>query len=147
MEYIIWKESSKLFQMDFSTLSVPETAPSLSLSDGVMARLAREDKWTFPLTAHVFAISPSVKRWMTTISVIFLLVFGVLAYGTFHWEQTSASDQGQVEWKEIPSSRMVIGFDQLVASPSPKGEDTDMKYKLIASIGDPLNLDLSLIHI
>ncbi|WP_134698987.1 anti-sigma factor [Ammoniphilus sp. YIM 78166] len=141
MEYIIWKESSKLFQMDFSSLPVPETAPSLS--EGVMTRLAREDKWTFPITAHVFALSPSVKRWMTTMSVIFLLVFGVLAYATFHWEQTSATEQGQVEWKELSSSRMVIGFDQLVANSSPKGEDTDFRYKLIASIGDPLNLDHS----
>lgn len=140
-EYIIWKESSKLFQMDFHSLPVLET--SASISEGVMARLAREDKWTFPITAHVFAISPSVKRWMTTLSILFLLVFGVLMYGTFHWEQTSGTQQGQVEWKELSSSQMVLTIDQLVATPTKEGKSTDMRYRLTASIGDPLNLDHS----
>lgn len=141
MEYIIWKESSKLFQMDFSTLPIPETSAS-SVSDGVMSRLAREEKWMFPITAHVFAISPSAKRWLTTLSILFLLVFGVLMYGTFNVDQAAQTEQGQGEWKELSSSQVVIAIDQLVANTEEKAS-TDMRYRLMASIGDPLNLDHS----
>lgn len=141
MEYIIWKESSELFQTDFSTLPIPETSTTTSMAEGVMARLAREDKWTFPITAHAFAVSPSAKRWLTTLSILFLLVFGVLMYGTFNLDQTANIDQGQVEWKDLSSSQMVIAIDQLVANTEEKS--SDMRYRLMASIGDPLNLDHS----
>ncbi|RXT13925.1 anti-sigma factor [Ammoniphilus sp. CFH 90114] len=139
MEYIIWKESSELFQMEFSTLPVLEGAPSMS--EGVMARLAREDKWKFPITAHVFAISPAMKRWLTTLSILFLLVFGVLMYGTLNIEHVAKVEPGQVEWKELSSAHMVIAIDQLVASSEEKS--SDMRYRLMASIGDPLQLDHS----
>lgn len=138
MEYVIWKESSMLFKAELEPVPLPE-ASATSMVDGVMTRLAKEDKWTFPLSAHVFKLQPTVKRWVTTISVLFLLVFGVLMYGTFQHEERSSEG----DWKELTAAHVVLSIDQLKASTAITEEQRlDIRYQIIASIGDPLSFNL-----
>lgn len=142
MEYVIWKESSVLFKNEFDALPFPEiSVSSPAMVEGVMARLAKEDKWTFPISAHAFKVAPAMKRWVTTISVLILLVFGVLMYGTFQQEDRILG----AEWKALPKANIVLSIDQLQASTSAAQEQAnDMRYQIIASIGDPLNFNHAL---
>ena len=138
IEYVIWKESSLLFKNDFETL--PPVTPSIGVTaDGVMARLAKEEKWSFPITTHVFRLRPKTKRWVTTVSLLFMLVFGILLYGTLQPGEGFRED----DWKQLGSSQVVLSLDQLTASTiERKGEPLDLRYQIIASIGDPLNFNL-----
>lgn len=138
-EYVIWKESSLLFQNEFKTLpSVLPLLPKSNTADGVMARLAKEEKWSFPITTRVFRLCPKAKRWVTTVSLLFMLVFGVLLYGTLQPKEKLAEDG----WKQLNSSQVVLSIDQLKASTIEKKEEPlDLRYQIIASIGDPLNFN------
>lgn len=137
MEYVIWKESSKLFDMDLDSLTLPENQHSMV--DQVMTRLAREDKWTFPITANVFHPPAALKRWLTTVSILFLLVFGVLMYGTFRSDDSSFVQRG--DWKELKTANLILSIDQLKASTVKNDQTLDIRLQIMASIGDPLSFN------
>lgn len=137
MEYIIWKESSILFENDFKTLSTSAAVESSGISSGVMSRLAKEEKWSFPITTSVFRLRPQTKRWVTTVSLLFILLFSVLLYGTLQ-----PRERLDGEWQVFNSSQVVLSLDQLKASTIEKNrEPLDLRYHIIASIGDPLNFN------
>lgn len=137
MEYVIWKESSKLFEMDLDSLTLPEIQPTMV--DQVMTRLAREDKWTFPITANVFHPQVALKRWLTTVSILFMLVFGVLMFGTFRSEDGSLVQRG--DWKELKTANLILSIDQLKASAVKTDQALDIRLQIMASIGDPLSFN------
>ncbi len=137
MEYVIWKESSKLFELELDSVTLPENHHSMV--DNVMTRLAREDKWTFPISANVFHLPIGLKRWLTTVSILFLLVFGVLMFGTFRSDDTFLVQRG--DWKELKTANLILSIDQLKASTTKNDQTLDIRLQIMASIGDPLSFN------
>ncbi|RKD25728.1 hypothetical protein BEP19_01945 [Ammoniphilus oxalaticus] len=143
MESVIWKESSVLFNMGFADESRPAKVDGLESSvtaEGVMARLAKEERWSFPITRRVFRLPPSMKRWVTTLSILFMLVFGLLMYATLEADRGIVVDG---DWQQLTASNVVLSIDQLSASskqPEPAAKK-DIRYHMIAGVGDPLQFN------
>ena len=139
-EYNIWKESSEFFRDQTISFPIQDRDDHASAVSSVMERIEKEEKWALPITRNLFHIPSSMKRWLTSISVLFLLVFGVMMFGGFGYEAAgtdSKVDNG--EWREIASSEIILSMDQLQASPTSDIGKSNLRYKVIASLGDPLD--------
>jgi hypothetical protein len=140
IEYGIWKESSKLFKSDMARIVPIDTVSRSTIADSVMARITKEEPWAFPLTKRLVSVPLSIKKYMTSLAVLFLLVFGVMMVGSFQKTPPHASTENG-EWKELSSRDIVMGIEQMKASTKRQDDTRDIRYRIVASLGDPIHLE------
>lgn len=146
VEYIIWKESNAVFKKGLASVKaeeVPErkeAGPSATV-ESVMDRLAKEERWSFPVTRRAFRPAPSTKRLLTTVSILFMLVFGVLMWETLRQQSNLASNDAK-GWERLTASNIVLSLEQLRASEVEREVETsDIRLHIIAGFDDPLQFN------
>ncbi|HJV46378.1 MAG TPA: zf-HC2 domain-containing protein [Bacillota bacterium] len=136
-EYIIWKESSALFQTGMQHIIPVDKVSNLAMAEEIMARITKEEKRKRSVPSSLLRLLTRMKKFSTSLAVLFLLVFGVMMVGSFQKDSPSPQDQGG--WKELSTANIVLSIDQMRASSDVEVESDDNRYRLVASIGDPLH--------
>jgi hypothetical protein len=137
-EYVIWKESAQFFQATtMQEVSAYEPFQQSSVMQDVMTRIGKEDKWSFPMTTSVFQLSSAAKKWITTVCVLLLFVFGVVMFGAIEPDQTFTMTK-EIKPQEWTAEAIVMSIDQMKAIPSNQDHISDIRHRVVASIGEPI---------
>lgn len=137
-EYIVWKESSLFFMNEQQHLhsSPIQRKQDSSIMHQVMNRITTEEKWALPVSNKAVKLSSVTHRWISTLCVLLLLVFGVVMFG-------AVSDDPVVTYKEKQADEwsvtsIVMSIDQVQAIPSENKQHSDIRHRIVANIGDSI---------
>lgn len=135
-EFLIWEESNRLI----STLStdkdfLPEVPMPFSVSNVVMDRIAKENRWAFSVAKTAAKIPLVYKLALGMVATVFLLLFAVQFFNSYSSPQEVAFGG---EWFSVKATDTVTSVDEIAVKPSSTVSVSGVNETAVASIGDPI---------